>query len=842
MIAVTSPLPQFFDLDGSPLDNGRLFFGLVDQNPETAPTTVYWDEAGTQPAAQPLQTRNGHIARSGNVATVYVDGSFSLTVRNKSGAMVYYTPNGNTLFDGLLNAINASLAPAVQSTETVDSLRLVEGASPFLQTQGYWSARDGGAALYALQPESSPSPGDNGGLYIERADGRWYAMVTTGSHVNVSALGVYCPPERLEEPAAAPGKFNRWTGAKPSVYLAPSFLPIGYSTTDNLTEAFAQLRSIGKGALISGVVHCDKQLSIDAPLNVMFAGKTGRAAGNLDLTLPSSYFFQADVAMVGSVLILVEHPGIHFVGGGIVGPVYFDAAADFYFPEGPARDGIFVGANGFRWDNGCVARMGRDGVRIGDYSGGSGTNANSVRLDGCAFAYNGSNGLTINDASGSLDANAFQIDNLFSHHNQNSGIELANTYLGGLFNAPVVENNARGWFINNTASGIVIVAGDTEANTGWRGDLPMPYTVASPLNNIEEDPAVAGLNFFVNHVVQGIVRHDLPTSTRMKHDQATRTGLFLENLSASTSADCVYGLTTTAGDAALWKRSDAVGGELFVGNEGAYPLGFITSNIIRMAITSGGALALGGLSAVGTPGQVLTSAGPGTPPIWSSFGGGGGGSPLTTKGDLFTYSTAADRLPVGTNGQVLTADSTQPTGLRWLTVTGTGTVTSVGMTVPLGLSVSGSPITGAGSFGVAWAAGYQGFLTADKVKLDSITVASLALKNAANTFSEPQTFSKNQNAPTGAYIINTDAGSGANAECLLSASGGTGGMRLLSSAAGGQLIFGNLHTGEVAIMQNGVFRIVIDASGNIELRGLPGGSGGNPERVWRDGSGYVRIG
>jgi hypothetical protein len=40
-------------------------------------------------------------------------------------------------------------------------------------------------------------------------------------------------------------------------------------------------------------------------------------------------------------------------------------------------------------------------------------------------------------------------------------------------------------------------------------------------------------------------------------------------------------------------------------------------------------------------------------------------TPLTTKGDLFTFSTTDARLPVGTNTYLLTADSAEATGLKW---------------------------------------------------------------------------------------------------------------------------------------------------------------------------------
>lgn len=75
---------------------------------------------------------------------------------------------------------------------------------------------------------------------------------------------------------------------------------------------------------------------------------------------------------------------------------------------------------------------------------------------------------------------------------------------------------------------------------------------------------------------------------------------------------------------------------------------------------------------------------------WVAIGGGGLSSPLTTKGDVWGYSTTNARVPVGTNGQVLTADSAEATGVKWATAS------------------SGASFSGAR----AWASGTQNINTA----------------------------------------------------------------------------------------------------------------------------------
>jgi hypothetical protein len=91
---VTGPYPIFTDLDGTPLDDGYLYIGLINQDPEQNPIQVFWDANLTIPATQPIRTSNGYAYRNGTPALLYTGGEFSITIRNKREEFVLYSPVG----------------------------------------------------------------------------------------------------------------------------------------------------------------------------------------------------------------------------------------------------------------------------------------------------------------------------------------------------------------------------------------------------------------------------------------------------------------------------------------------------------------------------------------------------------------------------------------------------------------------------------------------------------------------------------------------------------------------------------------------------------------------------
>jgi hypothetical protein len=91
---VTGPYPIFTDLDGTPLDDGYLYIGAINDDPEQNPIQVFFDANLTIPATQPIRTSNGYAYRNGTPALLYTGGEFSITIRNKRSEFVLYSPVG----------------------------------------------------------------------------------------------------------------------------------------------------------------------------------------------------------------------------------------------------------------------------------------------------------------------------------------------------------------------------------------------------------------------------------------------------------------------------------------------------------------------------------------------------------------------------------------------------------------------------------------------------------------------------------------------------------------------------------------------------------------------------
>ena len=88
-IAINPPYPTFVDRDGSPLENGYIFVGEPNLDPQSNPVVCYFDEALTILAAQPIRTINGYASNAGTPGRLFIDGTnFSIRVLDKNGTLV----------------------------------------------------------------------------------------------------------------------------------------------------------------------------------------------------------------------------------------------------------------------------------------------------------------------------------------------------------------------------------------------------------------------------------------------------------------------------------------------------------------------------------------------------------------------------------------------------------------------------------------------------------------------------------------------------------------------------------------------------------------------------------
>ena len=131
--SISPPFPIFSDSDGQPLENGYIWIGTANLNPQVNPINVYWDADLLVPAGQPIRTLGGYPSNNNTPARLFVSSSdYSILVQNKNAEAVYsaasttvslaaslivYTPGP----DSLLTATNVQDALDALSDEEAGS-------------------------------------------------------------------------------------------------------------------------------------------------------------------------------------------------------------------------------------------------------------------------------------------------------------------------------------------------------------------------------------------------------------------------------------------------------------------------------------------------------------------------------------------------------------------------------------------------------------------------------------------------------------------------------------------------------------------------------------------------
>ncbi len=128
---IEAPFQYFTDGDGNAIEGGFIWFGVVNQDPQSVPLAMYWDDALTIAAAQPIRTLGGYPVRNGTPARVYPSGPYSLRVQDQNGVTLYTVPDATDPANYMLrNGASVVNYTPINTTASRDVAgRLNEGAS-----------------------------------------------------------------------------------------------------------------------------------------------------------------------------------------------------------------------------------------------------------------------------------------------------------------------------------------------------------------------------------------------------------------------------------------------------------------------------------------------------------------------------------------------------------------------------------------------------------------------------------------------------------------------------------------------------------------------------------------
>lgn len=174
---VNPPYVTFKDVDGDPLESGYIYIGNPGLNAEASPKTAYFDEAKTIVATQPIRTIGGFPVYLGSPAKVFVEGDYSIVVKDKRQQLVQSALN--SAFDDENIRLTFENVAAMQAA----SLDIGD----FVETLGYSSPGDGGQGSYEIVANGSGT--NDGGSYIFLAGSGHMAKLLHNGTIHAEQFG-----------------------------------------------------------------------------------------------------------------------------------------------------------------------------------------------------------------------------------------------------------------------------------------------------------------------------------------------------------------------------------------------------------------------------------------------------------------------------------------------------------------------------------------------------------------------------------------------------------------------------------------------------------------------------
>lgn len=185
MTKLTNPVPVFYDGRGVPLMGGYVYVGVADGDPTTAPIDVFWDEALSIPAEQPLRTIAGLIVNGVTPASVFfAETDFSLRVTDSNDVLISYSASIYTNADSYQPKDDDLTAIANQGTTAFG-----RGLLNLANQQALIAAIGGNAYL-------ASSGGTVSGNIIRQGAGvhtYWFDPDITGGRIFITAAGASDP-------------------------------------------------------------------------------------------------------------------------------------------------------------------------------------------------------------------------------------------------------------------------------------------------------------------------------------------------------------------------------------------------------------------------------------------------------------------------------------------------------------------------------------------------------------------------------------------------------------------------------------------------------------------------